>query len=311
MISAEPNVTSAITAWQEWLRYERRAMKNTIVNYNHDLKSFLLFVTDHLGYPPGLRDLAAITLLDFRGYLAKRNADGLSRGSTARAVSALKSFFRFLERKGLAENNCILALKSQKIPKSVPKALSIEDAMEVLTEVERMSDELWVGKRDKAMLCLLYGCGLRISEAIALNRGQMNGAGKETIRVTGKGGKERIVPVLPAVRKSISDYLNLCPFLLKDDAPLFVGVRGRRLNAGVVQKQVRMVRKLLRLPETATPHAFRHSFATHLLSGGGDLRTIQELLGHASLSTTQRYTDVDEAQLQSVYTDAHPRARLS
>ncbi|MDG2204429.1 MAG: tyrosine recombinase XerC [Alphaproteobacteria bacterium] len=310
-IAAEPGVIKAIAAWQDWLRHERRAAKNTIVSYEYDLKGFFLFLRDHLGYPPGLGDLAGLTTMDFRGYLAGRNADGLARTSTARAVSTLKGFFRFLERREFAENAAIHALRSQKIPKSVPKALTAEDAMEALNEVESLSDEPWVGKRDKAFLFLLYGCGLRIGEAIGLNRGQLGGPGSDMVRVLGKGAKERVVPVLPVVQGVIVDYLALCPYNLKADDPLFVGVRGARLNPGVAQKQVRMVRKLLRLPETATPHALRHSFATHLMAGGGDLRTIQELLGHKSLSTTQRYTDVDVARLQSVYANAHPRARRS
>ena len=310
-IAAEPGVIKAIAAWQDWLRHERRAAKNTIVSYEYDLKGFFLFLRDHLGYPPGLSDLAGLTTMDFRGYLAGRNADGLARTSTARAVSTLKGFFRFLERREFAENAAIHALRSQKIPKSVPKALTAEDAMEALNEVENLSDEPWVGKRDKAFLFLLYGCGLRIGEAIGLNRGQLGGSGSDMVRVVGKGAKERVVPVLPVVQGVIVDYLALCPYNLKADDPLFVGVRGARLNPGVAQKQVRIVRKLLRLPETATPHALRHSFATHLMAGGGDLRTIQELLGHKSLSTTQRYTDVDVARLQSVYANAHPRARRS
>ena len=309
MITAEPGVIKAIAAWQNWLRHERRAAENTIISYENDLKGFLLFLSEHLGYLPGLGDLAVLTSPDFRGYLAGRNADGLSRSSTARAVSTLRSFFRFLERRNLAENAAIHALRPQKIPRSIPKALSAEDALETVTEVEKLSEETWVGKRDKAFLFLLYGCGLRIGEAIGLNRGHVDGADRDVIRVIGKGGKERVVPVLPAVQEAIADYLAICPYNLKAEGPLFVGVRGARLNPGVAQKQVRMVRKLLRLPETATPHAFRHSFATHLLAGGGDLRTIQELLGHASLSTTQRYTDVNAAQLRSVYANAHPRAR--
>ncbi len=309
MITAEPGVIKAIAAWQNWLRHERRAAENTIISYENDLRGFLLFLSKHLGYLPGLGDLAVLTSPDFRGYLAGRNADGLSRSSTARAVSTLRSFFRFLERRNLAENAAIHALRPQKIPRSIPKALSAEDALETVSEVEKLSEETWVGKRDKAFLFLLYGCGLRIGEAIGLNRGHVDGADADMIRVIGKGGKERIVPVLPAVQEAIADYLAICPYNLKAEGPLFVGVRGARLNPGVAQKQVRMVRKLLRLPETATPHAFRHSFATHLLAGGGDLRTIQELLGHASLSTTQRYTDVNASQLRSVYANAHPRAR--
>ncbi|MBT3909650.1 MAG: tyrosine-type recombinase/integrase, partial [Rhodospirillaceae bacterium] len=197
--------------------------------------------------------------------------------------------------------------------KSIPKALSAEDALEAIETIEELSDEPWVGKRDRAFLALLYGCGLRIGEALGLNRGQLPppGAGADSIRVTGKGNKQRLVPMLPVVLSGLHDYLDACPFDLGPDDPVFVGVRGKRLNPGVAQKRVRMVRQLLRLPETATPHAMRHSFATHLMAGGGDLRTIQELLGHASLSTTQRYTDVDAARLQSVHAAAHPRARRS
>ena len=251
-----------------------------------------------------------MTTMDFRGYLAGRNADGLARTSTARAVSTLKGFFRFLERREFAENAAIHALRSQKIPKSVPKALTAEDAMEALNEVENLSGEPWVGKRDKAFLFLLYGCGLRIGEAIGLNRGQLGGSGSDMVRVLGKGAKERSSRYCRRFKRPSATICTLS-LQLKADDPLFVGVRGARLNPGVAQKQVRILRKLLRLPETATPHALRHSFATHLMAGGGDLRTIQELLGHKSLSTTQRYTDVDVARPQSVYANAHPRARRS
>ena len=244
VITAEPGVIKAIAAWQNWLRHERRAAENTIISYENDLKGFLLFLSEHLGYLPGLSDLAVLTSLDFRSYLAGRNVDGLSRSSTARAVSTLRSFFRFLERRNLAENAAIHALRPQKIPRSIPKALSAEDALEAVTEVEKLSEETWVGKRDKAFLFLLYGCGLRIGEAIGLNRGHVDGADTDMIRVIGKGGKERIVPVLPAVQKAIADYLAICPYNLKAEGPLFVGVRGARLNPGVAQKQVRIVRKL-------------------------------------------------------------------
>ena len=310
-IFAEPSLIKAIAAWQDWLRFERRTAENTIVSYEYDLRGFLRFLNEYLGYPPGLSDLASLAALDFRGYLAERNANGLARTSTARAVSTLKGFFRFLEHRGLAENTAIHSLRPQRIPKSVPKALTIWDALETVNEVESLSDEVWIGKRDKALLFLLYGCGLRIGEAIGLSRGQMEGPDADMVRIVGKGGKERIVPVLPAVHAAIADYLANCPHKLRSEGPLFVGMRGARLNPGVAQKQVRIVRKLLRLPETTTPHALRHSFATHLLAGGGDLRTIQKLLGHESLSTTQRYTDVDAARLRSVYNNAHPRARRS
>ena len=200
-ISAEPGVIAAIGAWQDWLRHERRAAENTIVSYEHDLRGFFAFLTEHFGFAPGLSDLSKLASMDFRGYLARRNADGLSRTSTARAVSTLKSFFKFLERRDLAQNAAIHALRPQKIPKSVPKALSAADALEAVDAIEELSDEPWVGKRDRAFLALLYGCGLRIGEALQLNRGQLpiDGAAADSIRVLGKGGKERLVPVLPVV----------------------------------------------------------------------------------------------------------------
>ena len=308
LVFAEPGVLAAINDWQDWLRHERRASDYTVSEYERDLIKFLRFVTDHKGFPPGLNDLAELRSIDFRGYLARRHGDGLSRVSTARAVSSLKSFFRFLERRGLASNAAIIVLKPQREHKSVPKALSEEEAISAILTIEELSEVAWVGKRDKALLALLYGGGLRIGEALGINRGQIPASG-DSIRIMGKGRKERLVPILPAVLTAIHDYLGACPYDPGEEGPLFLGLRGKRLAAGVAQKQVRMVRKLLRLPETATPHAMRHSFATHLLSGGGDLRTIQELLGHASLSTTQRYTAVDRTRLESVYDATHPRAR--
>lgn len=308
---AEPAVIKAVTDWHDWLAYERRYSAHTLDGYSRDLGTFLKFLVDHLGHGPGLRDLDRLTTRDFRGYLARRNSDGLSRTSTARAMSTLKSFFKFLEREGRINNTIIKTVRIPKIPKSIPKALSIEDALTALEVVEELSDEAWVGKRDKALLALLYGCGLRLGEALQLSRDDGTRAlqADSTLVISGKGNKQRLVPVLPAVGDAIRNYLALCPYKLDGDAPLFLGVRGKRLNPAIAQKQVRDVRALLNLPASATPHAFRHSFATHLLGGGGDLRTIQELLGHASLSSTQRYTEVDGEHLSMVYDAAHPRAR--
>ena len=307
----EPNLATAIEEWWDWLRHEKRASEHTISSYGHDLNGFFKFIAGHIGYAPGLHDLKGLRSTDFRSFLAARNADGLSRTSTARAVSTLRGLFRFLEKRGFATNAAIHALRTPKVPKSVPRALTEDDAVLTVNTIEDLASEPWIGKRDKALLAILYGCGLRISEALSLGRDQIMGAGERTgmLRVFGKGGKERVVPVLPAVTGMVRDYLDACPHDPGPDGPLFLGRRGKRLNAAVAQKQMRSVRRALGLPETATPHAMRHSFATHLLAGDGDLRTIQELLGHASLSTTQRYTDVDAAKLQSVYDQAHPRAR--
>ncbi len=307
VFTAEPAVVAAVDDWRAWLAYERRASAHTLDAYGRDLAAFLGFLSEHLGFAPGLADLEALRTADFRAFLANRATQGLSRTSMARAVSALRGFFRFLERNGLAANAAIGALRTPKVARSVPRALAPDEAREVLGKVETVSDDPWIGKRDTALFTLLYGCGLRIGEALGLNRGDLPKG--DTMVITGKGDKQRVVPVLAVVREAVGDYLAHCPHQVGRDGPLFLGARGGRLNPGVVQRQMRRLRISLGLPETATPHALRHSFATHLLAGGGDLRTIQELLGHASLSTTQRYTDVDTASLTAVYRDAHPRAR--
>ncbi|HJN22921.1 MAG TPA: tyrosine recombinase XerC [Rhodospirillales bacterium] len=305
--AAEPAVLRAIMDWRAWLAHERRMSTHTLDAYGRDLAAFLDFVAEHLGFAPGLRDLENLTTTDFRGYLAKRNTFGLARTSTARAMSCLRGFFHFLDHNGIAHNAAIGAVRTPKIPQSLPKALSEEEALDALGAIGDLSDELWIGKRDTALITMLYGCGLRVGEALALNRGQAPKS--ETMVVTGKGSKQRLVPVLPIVANAIGNYLAACPHALGNDDPLFVGARGKRLNPGIAQRQMRRLRARLGLAETATPHALRHSFATHLLSGGGDLRTIQELLGHASLSTTQRYTAVDAGRIVQVYRSAHPRAR--
>lgn len=304
---AEPAVQGAITDWRRWLEVERNCSAHTLDGYGRDLAAFLAYISRHLGYAPGLSDLASLEMADFRGYLAKRHSDGVARSSTARAMSTLRNFFRFLDRHDLVHNAAILAVRTPKLPKAVPKPLSEADAIEALTMAGKLQDEPWLADRDQALMTLLYGCGLRISEALGLNVGDI--PENDALMITGKGNKQRIVPLLPIVKEAIDKYVTSCPHGLKAKDPLFVGARGKRLNPGVVQRQMRKVRALLGLPETATPHALRHSFATHLLAGGGDLRTIQELLGHESLSTTQRYTEVDATRLIEVYRDAHPRAR--
>lgn len=307
VLEAEPAVVDAVAAWRRWLSDERRASPKTLDAYGRDIAAFLRFIAEYQGFRPGLRDLEALGPADFRAWLARRATDGLARSSTARAMSTVRGFFRFLNRRDFAHNAAAGAVRSPRIPKSVPKALEAADALDAVDTVAELDDSEWVGKRDTALLTLLYGCGLRIGEALGLNR--RHAPRGETLRVRGKGDKERIVPVLPVVRAAIDAYLAACPFSLAPDDPLFVGARGKRLQAGVVQARMRNLRALLGLPETATPHALRHSFATHLLAGGGDLRTIQELLGHASLSTTQRYTDVDIVRLAEVHAATHPRSR--
>ena len=303
------DVRAAVDDWRAWLRNERRASPHTLAAYGRDLEQFLGFLTGHLGEAPSLKGLGALRTADFRAWLADGMARGLSRASTARALSVVRGFFRWLARGGWVENPALAMLHTPRLPKSVPKALSAEAAIEAVDTVAELSDESWIGKRDTAILTLLYGCGLRIGEALALTRRQAPLPGQDMLRVTGKGRKQRLVPLLPVVAEAIAEYLAHCPYVLSPDAPLFRGARGGPLQARRVQERMAALRRLLGLPETATPHALRHSFATHLLAGGGDLRAIQELLGHASLSTTQRYTDVDVAGLLAVYERAHPRAK--
>ncbi len=293
--------------WLEWLTHERRASPHTLKNYALDLEGFFAFLAEHLGDPANLKDLEALRTADFRSWLARRHADGLAPTSTGRALSSVKSFFRRAERLGRVHNPAINAVRTPKVPHAVPKPLTPNHAAESLDAVQYFSDRTWVGLRDVAVLTLLYGCGLRISEALSLDLGDR--PERDSMMIRGKGGKDRLVPVLPAVRDAIDTYVAACPLLRKPTDPLFIGVRGGRLRPEIVQKQMRRVRGALGLAETATPHALRHSFATHLLSGGGDLRSIQELLGHASLSTTQRYTEVDTERLKRIYDAAHPRAR--
>jgi integrase/recombinase XerC len=301
------DLRGAIGLWLAWLIGERRASAHTVAAYSRDLAFFLDFLTEHLGEPPDLTALAGLTAADFRAWLAQRAGDGLDRASIARGLSVVRGFVRFLERRNFAASPALAVLRGPKLPHAVPKPLTIDDATMAVASAGELASSVWQGKRDVAILTLLYGCGLRISEALGLKRSEAPRG--ETLAITGKGRKDRLVPVLPAVREAIADYLGACPYPLAADGPLFVGARGGPLNPRLVQRQMQKLRGLLGLPETATPHALRHSFATHLLGGGGDLRAIQELLGHASLSTTQRYTAVETERLLAVYEGAHPRAR--
>jgi integrase/recombinase XerC len=305
--AARPDLATAIIDWREWLRGERRASPHTLDGYARDLSSFCAFLRSHLDGEADLAALAGLTPADFRAFLAARSNDGLSRSSMARLMSTLRGFFKFLDRHDLVHNPGLGAVKSPRPPKAVPKPLDATAAMEALEAAGQLQEEPWLAARDVALFTLLYGCGLRLGEALGMARRDIPQG--DTMVITGKGRKQRMVPVLSVVRDAIAEYVTLCPYVLGADGPLFVGARGAKLNPGVVQRQMRRMRPMLGLPETATPHALRHSFATHLLAGGGDLRTIQELLGHASLSTTQRYTKVDAKRLKGVYDDAHPRAK--
>ena len=301
------DLASLIGDWRTSIAGERRLSPNTVTAYETDLFQFLRFLIQHLGEAPSAHTLEALRPVVFRSWLASRAQAGISRSSTARALSVIRGFFLWCERNGHITNQAIHAVRSPKVPHFVPKPLSTVDAAAVVEQVGELAQEPWVGLRDIALFTLLYGCGLRISEALGMTRS--DAPVSDVLTVIGKGAKERMVPVLPAVRQAIDAYIQVCPLQLGPDAPLFRGVRGGSLNPAVAQRQMRSVRGWLGLSESATPHALRHSFATHLLAGGGDLRSIQELLGHASLSTTQRYTEIEDAHLLAEYRAAHPRAR--
>ena len=306
-----PDLSIAIEGWHAWLAGERRLSPHTLDGYRRDLSGFLDFLAEHAGTRPDLHSLEALSPADFRAWLARRAADGIEAASRARGLSGVRSFFRYLRRRGLATSDAALAaVRTPKLPKALPKPLSLADTRQLLSEAEDTEGEPWIAARDTALFTLLYGCGLRLGEALGLRRGEAPTSG-DTLVVLGKGRKQRTVPVLPVVRAAMTEYVAACPHPLRAEDPLFVGKRGGPLNPAVAQRQMRHLRALLGLPETATPHALRHSFATHLLGSGADLRVIQELLGHASLSTTQRYTAVDTEKLLSVYRSAHPRARLN
>lgn len=304
--TAAADTLSAIAAWQRWLDAERRLSPHTIDAYSRDLETFLGFLCEHLGRPAALNDLGDVGVRDVRAWLARRLGDGLARTSTARAMSTIRNFFRYLDRSGRLHNAAIAHVRAPRRPHAIPKPLDVEDAAGAIDATGDVSRTDWIARRDAALLTLLYGCGLRLGEALSLTRGDLPAG--PTLTVTGKGNKERVVPLLDVVRAAIDDYLAACPHPLRAADPLFVGARGGPLNPGVAQRTMRAVRALLGLPDTATPHALRHSFATHLLAAGGDLRQIQELLGHASLATTQRYTAVDTERLAEIHRSAHPRA---
>ena len=299
-----------ITRWETYLTSEKRASPHTLDGYRRDLAAFLAFLRDYTGGAPDLALLAKLKAPAFRAYLAELANRGKKRTSIARHLSVIRGFYRYLEHNDILKNGAIHTVRTPKLPKSVPKAMGETDARDLLDIAGLQGAVPWITARNIAFFTLLYGCGLRIGAAVALNINQKPAG--DTMTVMGKRNKERLVPVLPVVREAIGDYLALCPFGLKGEDPLFVGARGKRVQARVLQREMERLRRQLQLPDSATPHALRHSFATHLLAKGGDLRAIQELLGHASLTTTQRYTAVDTSKLLDVHATAHPRgARLA
>ena len=301
-----PAARDALSRWLDHQRALKGAAENTVTAYQGDVSDFIGFITHHKGAPQGLGALAEISISDMRSWMARTQGDGVGPRSMARKLSAVKAFYRWLaEREGF-EPTAVLSTRSPKFQKKLPRPLAPDAARALIDCVEEQGRAPWIGTRDVAVLTLLWGCGLRISEALGL-RGA-DAPLREVLRIIGKGGKERVVPVLPAARAAVAAYMDACPYDSSAEDPLFWSVKGRPLSPRAISQVMADARMQLGLPATATPHAMRHSFATHLLDAGGDLRAIQELLGHASLSTTQAYTAVDTARLMDVYNKAHPKA---
>ncbi len=301
------DLQAAIQTWLAELQFRDNRAPETIAAYERDLRQFTGFLQSHWGHPPSLADLTRLELKVFRAFMASRRRQSLTSRSLARTLSALRTFFRWLDVTGHSVNPAAGRVASPKLPHAVPKPLTIEKAADLVDAAGLHQDD-WIAARDTAVLLLLYGSGLRISEALGLSVRDAPVAGRDMLRITGKGDKERLVPVLPVTQQAIARYLDLVPFPLEPDEPMFRGAKGGPLSPRIIQLVIAGMRETLGLPATATPHALRHSFATHLLAAGADLRQIQELLGHASLATTQVYTEVDRAHLLRVYDRAHPRA---
>ena len=300
-----------LTEWKDWLGTERRLATNTLLAYQRDVMNFLSFVGIHTGDPISLKLLMSLHIRDFRAWLAELHNSGLGAHSRSRALSSIRSFYHFLDRNDYGQNPAISMVKRPKMDRLLPHPVQQELIEQVIEEAgsNQSSQPRWICLRDQALLTLLYGTGLRISEALELNAGVFDHE-PTTLIIRGKGGRQRMVPILKVVGERVREYRQYCPYKLAPKDSLFLGARGKRLNAGIAQKLVRELRKQLRLADSLTPHALRHSFATHLLSNGGDLRVIQELLGHSSLSTTQQYTEVADTELQTVFQRTHPRAKL-
>ncbi len=290
--------------WQVYLTVEQGLSKHTLRAYCGDMTRFIEFSSKHHGKALSIEDISDTAITDFRSWLSDQALNGASNNTRARALSSIKNFLNWMDDQGIAHNAAINIIRTPKRPKKLPKALQEVQAFRLLQDIEEID---WIASRNISIFSLLWGCGLRIDEALSLNLSDYPREG--FLRVRGKGNKERQVPILPQVEKAITHYMDNCPYPNTPERPLFLGAKGKRLNQGVVQKAMRDLRSQLNLPETATPHALRHSFATHLLQNGANLREIQELLGHTSLSTTQRYTDINATELMRIYKDAHPRAK--
>ena len=303
----KPDLEYEYNNWLNYLSNIKKLSQNSVVSYKNDLSKFFIFFQDYIEKNIGLKEIESIKISEFRSFLTYRRNSEISSNSIARNISALKSFFRFLIKNNKIKESSVFNLKSPKLKKSLPRPINVDLAIQVIKQAEEIEDEKWIGLRNKAILILLYGCGLRISEALSLNYDDVQN--EDHILIKGKGEKERIVPMMPYIKKGIENYLEACPKEIISGEALFIGKRFSRLSPRIIQYALEKIRTALSLPETATPHALRHSFATHLLDSGGDLRTIQELLGHSSLSTTQKYTKVETSKLLDTYKKSHPLAK--
>tara|TARA_B100001059_G_scaffold54774_1_gene49319 strand:+ start:664 stop:1581 length:918 start_codon:yes stop_codon:yes gene_type:complete len=303
----KPDLEYEYNNWLNYLSNIKKLSQNSVVSYKNDLSKFFIFFQDYIEKNIGLKEIESIKISEFRSFLTYRRNSEISSNSIARNISALKSFFRFLIKNNKIKESSVFNLKSPKLKKSLPRPINVDLAIQVIKQAEEIEDEKWIGLRNKAILILLYGCGLRISEALSLNYDDVQN--EDHILIKGKGEKERIVPMMPYIKKGIENYLEACPKEIVSGEALFIGKRFSRLSPRIIQYALEKIRTALSLPETATPHALRHSFATHLLDSGGDLRTIQELLGHSSLSTTQKYTKVETSKLLDIYKKSHPLAK--
>lgn len=293
----------------EYLIGVRNYSEHTATAYETDIRDFVEFYTDFAGHAPLIGDMGSVDTICLRAYLANRQRCGLAHKSTARALSSLRGFYKFLGKKYGIKNEAIGLISSPKVPRKLSKAIDpvdIENMHDAIRNID--AQDPWIAARDWALVLLLFGCGLRISEALGLRNRDVHGC-PEILRITGKGGKERLVPVLPVVWDAIEKYTKLRPFGNDAEEPLFRSVRGLPMSARMAEKVVEALRNYLQLPDYVTPHALRHTFATALLAGGADLRSLQELLGHSSLSTTQLYTRVNMAEISNIYANAHPRAK--
>ncbi len=304
-VAITPAARDALACWLESLRALRGASDNTLNAYRRDVAEFLAFITQHHRAAQGMGPLSRLSVSDMRAWMAQVRSAGVTSRTLARKLSAVKSFYKWLaEREGI-DPTAIMAARAPRFQAGLPRPLDEDSARAMMDAIELQGTKDWVSARDLAVITVLYGCGLRISEALDIDAGQVPLG--DALRVQGKGGRERVVPVLPITADVVGRYVRACPHDLRSGTPLFRGIRGGRLNPRSVQKVTQQARVQLGLPASVTPHAMRHSFATHLLNAGGDLRAIQDLLGHASLSTTQAYTAVDTARLMDVYRKAHPR----